>query len=249
MKHPEGFLPRPDLLKDRVLLITGAGYDIGAAVAQAAAACGATVILLGRQVRPLEVVYDAIEAAGGPQPAIYPLNLETAGEAEYSLLAQRLAIEFGRLDGVLHAAAELGTLSPINFYRPEEWNKVLQTNLTAPFLLTRAVLELLKQSADASVLFTSADVGRQGRAYWGAYGVAYAGVENLAQSLAAELEENTPIRVNTIDPGKVRTELRARAYPGEDPSLLPTPDQIVNTYLYLLGPDSRGTTGRQFNAV
>jgi NAD(P)-dependent dehydrogenase (short-subunit alcohol dehydrogenase family) len=110
------------------------------------------------------------------------------------------------------------------------------------------VLELLKRSQDASVVFTTADVGRHGRAYWGAYGVAYAGVENLMQMWASELETNTAIRVNSIDPGAVRTDMRAKAYPGELPEQLPTPDLIVNAYLYLLGPDSRGMTGQQFNA-
>jgi NAD(P)-dependent dehydrogenase (short-subunit alcohol dehydrogenase family) len=248
MKHPDGYAPAPDLLKDRIVLITGAGSGIGAAVAKACAAHGATVVLMGRLMRKLEAVYDAIEAAGGPQPAIYPLNLENAGEAEYSLLAQRIGIEFGRLDGVLHNAANLGTLAPLHQYNLEQWTKVMQVNLNAPFLLTRAVLPLLNQSADASVVFTSADVGRHGRAYWGAYGVAYAGVENLTQMWASELEANTPIRVNSIDPGAVRTDMRAKAYPGEPPERLPTPEQILTTYLYLLGPESRGITGRQFKA-
>lgn len=235
-------------MKDRVILVTGAGSGIGEQVAKACAAHGATVVLLGRSMRKLEMVYDAIEAAGGAQPAIYPLNLEKAGAPEFSLLAQRMEIEFGRVDGLLHNAGNLGSLAPLNHYDLDVWGKVMQTNLHAPYLLTRAVLELLKRSSDASVVFTSADVGRHGRAYWGAYGVAYAGVENLVQMWASELETNTPVRVNSIDPGAVRTDLRAKAYPGEEPERLPTPNTIVDAYLYLLGPDSRGITGQQFTA-
>jgi NAD(P)-dependent dehydrogenase (short-subunit alcohol dehydrogenase family) len=238
----------PDLLSGRVILITGAGDGIGAAAAKRCAAHGATVILLGRTTRKLEAVYDAIEAEGHPQPAIYPMNLEGAAPKDYEDLATTINQEFGRLDGLLHNASLLGTLTPLGQYDIEQWSKVMQVNLNAPFLMTRACLGLLKQAEDASVIFTSSSVGRQGRAYWGAYGVSKAANENMMQIWADELETNTPVRVNSINPGAVRTSMRARAYPGEDPNTLPTPDAILATYLYLLGPDSRGVTGRQFNA-
>jgi NAD(P)-dependent dehydrogenase (short-subunit alcohol dehydrogenase family) len=188
--HPEGYSPAPDLLKDRIILVTGAGSGIGATAAQAFAAHGATVVLVGRAMRKLEAVYDHIEAAGHPQPAIYPLNLEKAGPAEYEALAERLGAEFGRLDGLLHNAANPGTLTPLSQYPVEQWSKVMQANLNAPFMMTQALIELMRQSSDASLLFTSADVGRQGRAYWGAYGIAYGAVENMMQVWAAELETN-----------------------------------------------------------
>ena len=242
------YLPPADLLKDRIILITGAGSGIGAAAAKSCAAHGATVILLGRTTRKLEEIYDAIEQAGHPQPAIYPMNLEGAAPKDYQDLADTLQKEFGRLDGLLHNAALLGSLTPLGQYEIEMWYKVMQVNLHAPWLMTRACLDLLKASRDASVLFTSSSVGRQGRAYWGAYGIAKAGNENMMQIWADELETNTAIRMNSINPGATRTGMRTRAYPGEDANTLPMPESIMPTYLYLLGPDSKGITGQQFNA-
>jgi len=239
---------RTDLLKDRVILITGAGDGIGAAAARSCAAHGATVILLGRTTRKLEAVYDAIESAGHPQPAIYPMNLEGAAPKDYEDLAATIEKEFGRLDGLLHNASLLGTLTPLGQYDIAQWSKVMQVNLNAPFLMTRACLELLKKSDNASVIFTSSSVGRKGRAYWGAYAVSKAANENMMQIWADELESNTHVRVNSINPGAVRTTMRTRAYPGEDPNTLPKPDEIMATYLYLLGADSEGVTGQQFDA-
>jgi NAD(P)-dependent dehydrogenase (short-subunit alcohol dehydrogenase family) len=240
--------PGPDLLKARVILVTGAGDGIGAAAAKSFAAHGATVILLGRTIRKLEIVYDAIEAAGGPQPAIYPMNLEGASPKDYEDLATTLDQEFGRLDGLLHNASELGTLTPLGQYDLEKWTQVMQVNLNAPFLLTRATLDLLKQSNDASLIFTSSSVGRKGRAYWGAYGISKAANENMMQIWADELETNTNIRVNSINPGATRTRMRATAYPGEIPETVPLPEEIMPAYLYLMGPDSKGVTGQQIDA-
>lgn len=239
---------RPDLLKDRIILVTGAGDGIGAAAAKACAAHGATVILLGRTTRKLEKVYDEIEAAGHPTPAIYPMNLEGAAPKDYADMAETIENEFGRLDGLLHNASLLGTLTPLGQYNLEQWGKVMQVNLNAPYLMTCACLELLKKSDDASLVFTSSSVGRKGRAYWGAYGISKAATENMMQIWADELENNTSIRVNSINPGATRTAMRAKAYPGEDPSSNPYPAEIMNAYLYLLGPDSKGVTGQQFDA-
>lgn len=236
------------VLAGRIVLITGAGAGIGRAAALTFATHGATVVLLGRTRRNLERVYDDIEARGGPQPAMIELDLATTDPEVYAGVADTLAREFGRLDGLLHNAAELGALAPVALYEPAVWSRVLQVNLTAPFLLTRACLPLLKQSADASIVFTTADVGRRGRAYWGAYGAAAFGLEGLAQILAQELADNTAVRVNTLDPGPVRTDMRAQAYPGERADMHPTAEQIMGTYLYLMGPDSRGVSGRAFTA-
>lgn len=244
----QDFTPTSDHLKDRIILVTGAGSGIGAAAAKSFAAHGATVILLGRTIRKLEEVYDEIEQAGGPQPAIYPMNLEGAAPKDYEDLAATIDKEFGRLDGLLHNASLLGGLTPLGQYDLETWTKVMQVNLHGPYLMTRALLELLKASEDASLLFTSSSVGRKGRAYWGAYGISKAAIENMAQIWADELETNTAIRVNTINPGAVRTGMRARAYPGEDPTTVPLPETIMQTYLYLMGPDAKGVTGQQFDA-
>ncbi len=244
----QDYSPPDDLLQGRAILVTGAGDGIGAAAARSFARHGATVILLGRTIRKLEAVYDAIEQSGGPQPAIYPMNLEGASPKDYQDLAATLEREFGRLDGLLHNAAILGVLTPLEMYDLELWARVMQVNLNAPYLLTRACLPLLKGSEDASVLFTSSSVGHRGRAYWGAYGISKAAAENMMQILADELEENTSVRVNSIDPGAVRTRMRAKAYPGEDPNIHPAPEEIMGIYLYLMGPDSRGETGRSFKA-
>lgn len=232
------------LLRDRVILITGPGSGLGRTVALGCAAQGATVVLLGRTIRKLEKLYDEIEQAGYPQPAIYPMNLEGATPKDYADLAERLDEAFGRLDGLLHNAAMLEALTPIIHYNPELWYRIMQVNLNAPFLLTRAVLGLLDKAADASVLFTTDRVAEEGRAYWGAYAASKGGVETLTRILANELEANTAIRVNAIDPGPVRTSLRTRAYPAADPERWATPESVLNHYLYLLGPDSKGMTGQ-----
>jgi len=244
----QNYQPAADLLEDRIILVTGAGSGIGAAAAKSFAAHGATVILLGRTIRKLEKVYDEIETAGHPQPAIYPMNLEGASPKDYGDLADTLKKEFGRLDGLLHNAALLGALTPLGQYDLELWSKIMQVNINAPYLLTRSTLGLLQAADDASVLFTGSSVGRHGRAYWGAYAISKAADENMMQIWADELETNTSIRVNSINPGAVRTFMRSRAYPGEDPNQLPKPEEIMNAYLYLMGPDSRDHTGKQFDA-
>lgn len=243
-KIPSDYQARADILADRVILVTGAGDGIGKAVSLAFAAHGATVILLGRTIAKLESVYDDIASAGGPQPAIYPMDLEGAVPDDHRQLAERIGTEFGRLDGLLHNAGLLGSLTPIEHYDPMEWLRVIQVNLHAPFLLTQACLALLKRAEDASVLFTSSGVGRRGRAYWGAYGVSKFAVEGLMQILADELDENSRVRVNSINPGRVRTAMRASAYPAENPAELLAPQDIVLPYLYLMGSDSRGVNGR-----
>jgi len=237
-----------DLFRDRVVLVTGAAGGIGRAVSVGLARHGATVVLLGRTVATLESVYDAIQGAGGPEPAIYPLDLAGASLADYEELTDRVREGFGRLDGLLHNAAELGTLTPLALYDPPLWARVLHVNLSAPFLLTRACLPLMEATGDASILFTSARVGRRARAYWGAYAVAYAGVEGLMQLLADELESGGRVRVNTLDPGPVRSPIHLRSYPGEDPRQRLGPEAVVPAYLYLLGPDGRGVNGQALSA-
>ena len=246
MQIPDDWQPRKDLLKERIILVTGAGNGIGAAVAKSCAQYGATVILLDKVVRNLEQVYDIIESVSGVKPAIYPMNLEGASEKDYLDLAATIEKEFGRLDGLLHNAAMLGALIPIAHFESELWYKILQVNLNAPFLMTRSCLKLLQQSNDASVLFSSDSAGRQGKAYWGAYGISKAASENFMQVLADEMEANTSIRVNSLDPGPVATAFRSLAYPGENPERITRPEDVVAPYLYLMGPDSKGVSGKQF---
>jgi len=244
---PSKYLPRDGLYAGRVILVTGAGSGIGRALALALAKGGATVALLGRTPKKLERVYDEIVAAGGPEPALLPFDLENALAQQYDALVTAIATEFGRLDGLVHNAAILGTRSPIAHFDVPTWCRVLQVNLTAEFALTQVCLPLLEKSADASVLFTSSGVGRTGRAYWGAYAVSKFGIEGLAQVLAHEYEDNPRLRVNVVNPGAVRTDLRALAYPAEDPSRLKTAAEVLAPYLYLLGPDAAGVSGRRFD--
>ncbi len=225
--------PHNRALQGRVILITGASSGIGRAAALHCAEQGATVILVGRDVKKLEAVYDAIEAAQLPQPAIFELNLKTANEQHYSALAKVINEEFGQLDGLLHNAGELGQLGPLEQISPNLWQEVLQVNLSGPFLLTRALLPLLRKSTAGRILFTSSSVGRKGRAYWGVYAVSKAGIENLMQTLADELE-NSPIKVNSLNPGATRTAMRAAAYPAEDPTTVKSAESIARAYSFLL---------------
>lgn len=238
--------PATDLLAERVVLITGAGDGIGRELARQCAGHGATVILLGKTTRKLEAVYDEIIAAGAPEPVIHPLDLAGARPEDYITLAEALDEQFGRLDALVHNAAMLGSLTPITHYPGERWYEVMQTDLHAPFLLTQACLGLLNATDQGRLLFVADEVGRHARAYWGAYAAAKAGAEALMQTLAAELETNTGIRVNSLDPGAVRTRLRTQAYPGEDPTPLPQPADVIDAFLYLLGPEGQAHTGRQF---
>ena len=239
---PEG------LLKDRVILVTGAGDGIGRAAALGFAAKGATVILLGRTISKLEQVYDEIEALGGPEAAIYPLNFEGATWPDYQQMADRLYEEFGRLDGVLHNAGILGNITPLQGYNPALWQEVMQINFNGPVMMLQALIPVLQASEDASVILTSSSVGRQGRAFWGAYACSKFALEGFAQVMAQELENISSVRVNTLNPGATRTRMRAKAYPGENPAHLRTPEEILPTYFYLMGPDSKGVTGQQFDA-
>ncbi len=250
MSHtaPADYQPHNDLLRDRVILVTGAGDGIGRAAAMSYAAHGATVVLLGKTIEKLEAVYDAIEAAGGPQPAIYPLHLGGAVMKDYNDLHDTLGKEFGRLDGLLHNAGLLGQRRDIAQTTVESWEEVLQVNVNAEFMMTKALLPLLEKSEDASLIFTSSSVGRKGRAFWGAYAVSKFATEGLMQVLADELENTSNVRVNSLNPGATNTSMRRSAYPAEEPGSNPEPEAIMATYLYLMGPDSKGVTGQQFDA-
>jgi NAD(P)-dependent dehydrogenase (short-subunit alcohol dehydrogenase family) len=238
----------PNLLAGRVILVTGAGGGLGSALSQACAALGANVLLCGRNVRKLEALYDTIVAAGGPRPSIAPLDLERADASHYGALADAVRSEYGRLDGLVHAAAVLGERAPIEHHDVVTWLKVMHVNVNAAFIVTQALLPLLRLSQDASIVFTASGVSVRGRAYWGAYAASKFAVEGLMQVLADETDTTTSIRANSVNPGRMRTLMRARAFPGEAPESLPTPDQVLGPFLYLLGPDSRGVTGRRFDA-
>ncbi len=237
----------PDLLKNKVILVTGATAGIGKELAMTYAKHGATVVLLSRDTRKLEKVYDEIEAAGYPQPAFLPVNLQNNDPQQYQQIADVVEKEFGHLDALVHNAGDLGLLAPIEHFDEETWFRVMQVNVNAEFLLTKYCIPLLRKSEDASILFTSSGVGRQGRAYWGAYAVSKFATEGMMQVLADELE-SANIRVNSINPGATRTKMRANAYPGEDPNTLPTPAELMPAYLWLMDSKACAKTGQAINA-
>ena len=240
--------PPAGLLADRNILITGASDGIGKALAFAAARLGARVILHGRSVKKLEAVYDAIEAMDGAErPSIAVMDLLKAESVSYESLAQSLEADFGRLDGLVHNAGILGDRYSIQQYDAVAWQQVMHVNLTAAFALTQVCLPLLLAAPDPSVIFTSSGVGREGRAYWGAYAVSKFAVEGLSQVLAAEHADGK-LRANCVNPGATRTAMRLAAYPAENRDKLKTPEEVLAPYLFLLGPDGRGVTGQSLDA-
>lgn len=236
-----------DLLKDKVILVTGASQGIGEAIAHAYASVGATVVLHGRNVENLEKVYDKIVNDGLAQPAIVPLDLQKAAKQQYDNLASTIQQELGRLDGIVHNAAMISELAPIEFTDANDWHEMMQVNVNAVFMLTQACLPVLRAADQASIITVSSSVGRLGRAFWGPYAVSKFAIEGFTQVLADELED-TNIRVNAINPGATRTKMRAKAYPAEDASKLKSPKEIMPLYLYLMGNDSLGVHGQSIDA-
>lgn len=237
-----------DLLRDRLLLITGASDGIGRALALHTAALGARVILHGRDVKKLESVYDDIEKIdGASRPSIAVMDLAVADSDAYRSLADNLGAEYGRLDGLVHNASILGERYSIEQYDAAMWQRVMHVNVTAAFAITQVCLPLLQASDDASVIFTSSGVGRVGKAHWGAYSVSKFATEGLSQVLADEHRHST-IRVNCVNPGATRTKMRLAAFPAEDRDQLKRPEDILATYVYLLGPDSKDVTGESLDA-
>jgi NAD(P)-dependent dehydrogenase (short-subunit alcohol dehydrogenase family) len=245
---PKLFTPDNDLLAGRVVLITGASSGLGAALAVECARAGASVILSGRNGSKLERVYDEIETMGAPQPAIAMLDLAAATAVDYDSVARSIDSEFGKLDGVVHAAGLLGDRTPLEQYDVPTWCRVLHVNLTAPFILTQVLLPSLRKSADASVIFVSSGVVKNQRPFWGAYAVAKSGLESVRSMLSQELEGEPNIRVNSVNPGRMRTAMRAAAYPAEDPNTVPTPASLSGIFLYLLSARSRGIDGQYIEA-
>lgn len=248
MSIPAHFAASPDLLKDRVILITGASGGLGRALALECARAGATVILSGRNGARLERLYDEIVQLGLAQPAIAVLDLASAQAGDYDRLAESVASEYGRLDGLVHAAALLGDRTPLEQYHVPTWCRVLHVNLTAPFILTQVLLPSLRKSPDASIVFVSSGVVQRARPFWGAYAVSKCGLEAVRAMLALELERESCIRVNSVNPGPMRTSMRAAAYPAEDPQRLPEPAAVTGVFLYLLSAEGRGVDGQYLDA-
>jgi NAD(P)-dependent dehydrogenase (short-subunit alcohol dehydrogenase family) len=232
-------------LQDKVILVTGASYGIGEAAAYGFAQAGATVIMLARTEDKLNAIYDDFMAQGLPEPVIVAFDLETAPEEAYFQLRDMIDKEFGRLDGLLLNAAMLGQRTPIANYNWQTWNKVMSINVNSQFLMSRTLLPLL-DSCDkhASIIFTSSSVGRESKAFWGAYAVSKFAIEGLMQTMAAELENTSPVRVNSYNPGGTRTNMRAAAYPAENPEEVKTPHGIVNEYIHLMSDKGHDIHGQ-----
>jgi NAD(P)-dependent dehydrogenase (short-subunit alcohol dehydrogenase family) len=238
------YSPHPDLLAGRVILVTGASSGLGRAASLAFARHGATVALLARDETRLEAVYDEIVAAGGAEPAMFPYDLAVADDRSLDTLAGTLAHHMGRLDGLLHSAHQFYNLTPLTLQTLDQWQTLMRVNLIAPFALTRACLPLLKQAPDASVVFTGETHGHQPAAFWGGYAVAKSGLETLTRIWADELSPEENVRINTLIPGQVATTLRGRTHPGLAPETLPSVDDLMPWYLYLMGADSRSVQGQ-----
>lgn len=246
LTHDEirNFVPSENCLDGKTILVTGAGDGIGRVAALTYARYGATVLLLGRTSSKLEYVYDEIESFGGKQPAMLPMNLEGATYAEMQQLEGLINKEIGQLDGILHNAGVLGQLTPLEMYDVDTFAQVMKVNFTATFMLTQALLPLLKDANHGSIVFTSSTVGTHPRAFWGAYALSKQAVEGMSDIFTQETQNTTNLRFNCINPGGTRTNMRAHAYPGENPMSLKTPEDIMAGYVCLMSDDSIGVRGQ-----
>lgn len=238
------FQPQPDCLKGKNILVTGAGDGIGRVAALTYAKYGATVLLLGKTTSKLEAVYDEIEAAGGAQPAMMPMNFESVSYNEMQQLAILIQREVGHLDGVLHNASILGVLTPLEMYDPIIFEQVMKVNFNATFMLTQALFPLLQSAQSGSVIFTSSGVGSRPRAFWGAYALSKLAVEGMSDIFTQETQKTTALRFNCINPGATRTQMRAAAYPSENPNTLLTPNELMNGYVALMTDEAAGVKGQ-----
>ncbi|MEZ7519261.1 YciK family oxidoreductase [Psychrobacter sp. NPDC078370] len=238
------FVPSSNCLDGKTILVTGAGDGIGRVAALTYARYGATVLLLGRTSSKLEYVYDEIESLGGKQPAMLPMNLEGATYAEMQQLEGLINKEVGQLDGILHNAGILGQLTPLEMYDVDTFAQVMKVNFTATFMLTQALLPLLKDADHGSVVFTSSTVGTHPRAFWGAYALSKQAVEGMSDIFTQETQNTTNLRFNCVNPGGTRTNMRAHAYPGENPMSLKTPEDIMAGYVCLMSDESIGVRGQ-----
>jgi NAD(P)-dependent dehydrogenase (short-subunit alcohol dehydrogenase family) len=246
MTHDDvrNFNPPADCLKGKNILVTGAGDGIGKVAALTYAKYGATVLLLGKTASKLEEVYDEIEANGGAEPAMLPMNLESASYTEMQQLAILVEREVGHIDGILHNAGMLGVLTPLEMYDPIIFEQVMKVNFNATFMLTQALFPLLKAAQSGSVVFTSSGVGSTPRAFWGAYALSKLAVEGMSDIFTQETQKTTALRFNCINPGATRTQMRATAYPSENPNTLVAPEDLMNAYVALMTDAAAGIKGQ-----
>lgn len=244
---PDAAPSSPPALADRVVLVTGAHGGLGSVAALACARAGATVVLLGRKLPRLNRLYDAI-ASQGPEPLLYPLDLEGATPDDHADLAQRIDSDLGRLDGVLHCAAEFRGLTPLLQTDPAAFARAIHVNLTAPWWLSQACLPLLAKSSDAALVFVLDDPARVGQAYWGGYGIAQHGLASLVGMLHAELPHSS-VRVCGLRPGPMRTPLRARAFVEDNDRTASDPSAYAPACVTLLSSAGAAHRGRVWSVI
>ena len=234
-------------LSGRTILITGATDGIGKVLAIEFSKLGSNIILLGRNSSKLDKVYDQLDNSLSSQKHLILeadlglLNNESAHE-----ILHAIAEEFTSLDGIIHNAAILGTMTTLEDYELSRWDEVLNVNLRAPFLLTKTLKTILETSTLPRIIFTSSGVANMGRAFWGAYSVSKFGLKGLAEIFANELETTSSIKVFNFDPGATQTKMRASARPAENPNSLKTPNDLVNCYLWFFSEGSSESTENYF---
>lgn len=235
-------------LKDRVIIVTGAGQGLGQTAAIAFAKQGATMILIGRTQAKLEATYDTIQAQGLPEALIFPMDLNKATEDDFNAMAEGIYQQLGRLDGILHNATDFDNLSPLEIQTTEQFEEMFRVNVIAPFALTKACLPLLERAENASVIFTSNSSAQTPKAYWGSHGISKAAADFMMQMWSQELESRPNIRFNSIVPGVLQSPQRKKTHPGEVHSELPIMESAMQLYLYLMGDESKGITGKVHQA-
>ncbi|HEX7816069.1 SDR family NAD(P)-dependent oxidoreductase [Dyella sp.] len=242
-RFPVDWQPAHDSLIDRVIVVTGAYGGLGAAVARAVSRAGATVVITGRRKRQLEQLYDAMLAEGLPEPVIHPLDMEVATPNDYAAMADGLQRDFGRLDGVVHAAASFTGLTPLAMHKPDDWLRALHVNVSAAFALTQACMPLLQSASDSAAVFVLDDPSLLSKAHWGGYGVSKAALERLVAILHEETDRSS-LRTHAILPAPMRTAIRKQAYFGEDTTIHPLPDDTAQAIVYLLSQAGAPARGR-----
>jgi len=248
MTLPKNYQAQKDALKEKVILISGGGSGIGKTAGLIFAEHGADLILLGKNKTNLESTYEEFLDRNLKPPLLHIMDLEQSTESNFREINNVIEKEFGKLDGLLNNAGILGDKTPLENYKIDVWKKVFDINVHASFLLTKSLLPVLKAAENSSIIFTSSGVGKVGKAYWGAYSLTKFATESMMQIFSEELENTSNIRVNSIDPGPVRTKMRAAAYPAEDPFSLVNAEDIMNAYLYLMSNDSLETNGESIAA-
>ena len=236
------------VLKDKTIVISGAGSGIGRQAAKSFSEHGANLILLSKNIKKLETLYDEIIDEKKNDVIIQPLNFEIAEENDFEKIISAIKDKYPSIDGLLNNAGVLGEKKPLEQYNYATWKNVIKVNVDASFLLTKSLLPLLKKSNGSSIIFTSSGVGRKGRAYWGAYSISKFATEAMMQIFSEELQNTSSVRVNCINPGAVRTNMRESAYPAENPETNPSATKIMKPYLYLMSDISKEINGQSIDA-